>query len=485
MASIIYLVEADQKIAQAIVNPAIKNGFEIFIFSKFSNLLNDLRESRPEAIFLRSDLLPQSPDELRLLGSFYTLVYGKLFDPDTRISYYNLGVRRVVDGAYFKPATLSLLLKQYLYSQNELPVIYLNKMTRQSLRDLSVQNLLQNCLLEKKNLSAKIIDNNWSAKLRLRRGLIEAASSPAGEGTIAVLDMLQHKRGEIFLNYYSNIIPPLPFEASTRVHLLEFQHQQTLWNDFLQKCGDKNPIFKKGKLEAKSAFTPEEKSILKLLDQRLSLKKLLKLSSLSSLKNLRIIEKLFEQGFIEIEREDQGSLHFSEEDFEYLYEKLFHPGQRIGQILILGSSEAAKHLAIDTIAKSTDSQVVVNNMVEITAVTLEQQVKLYFVALPLDDQIHHRLETFVSDLVATVFIVDQAGQAEMDYQKYFLRQFLTEYSLPFVIGVANIGENAAEGIEQVKHRLEVPSHIPVSAVDLKDFPQLRQVFLKLLDSEKT
>jgi len=485
MASIIYLVESDQKLAQAIVNPAIKNGFEIFIFSKFSDLLNDLRENRPEAIFLRSDLLPQSPDELRLLGSFYTLVYGKLFDPDTRIAYYNLGVRRVLDGAFFKPATLSLLLKQYLYSQKDLPVIYSNKMTRKSLRDVTVLDLLQNCLLEKKNLSAKIVDNDWSAKLKLKQGLIEAARSPAGEGTTAVLDILQHQRGEIFLNYFSDLTPPLPFEASTRVHLLEFQHQQELWKEFLHKCGENNPIFKKVKSGSGDALRPDEKLVLKLLDQRVPLKKLLKISSLPSLKNLRIVEKLLQEGFIDIEKEDEVSSHFSEEDIEYLFEKLFNPGQRIGQILILGSSEAAKHLTIEAIAKSASSQVVANDKVEITAVTLERQAKLYFVALPLDDQIHHLLATFISDPVATVFIVDLQQEGEMDYQKYFLRQFLTEYSLPFVIGVVHAGENTEGGIEQVKHRLEVPPHIPVSAVDVQNFPQLRQLILTLLDSGRT
>ncbi len=93
MAPVIYLVESDQKIAQEIVNPAIKNGFEIYIFLRFTDLLKDLQANLPVAIFLRADLLPQSPFELRLLSNFYTLVYGKQFDPDKRIFYYNLGIK--------------------------------------------------------------------------------------------------------------------------------------------------------------------------------------------------------------------------------------------------------------------------------------------------------------------------------------------------------------------------------------------------------
>ena len=485
MASIIYLIESDQKIAQAIVNPAIKNGFEIFIFSKFSDLLNDLRENRPEAIFLRADLLPQSPDELRLLSNSYTLVYGKQFDPDKRISFYNLGIKRVVDGVHFQAGTLSLLLKHYLFSQKELPAVYLNKMIRKSLRDFSILELLQKCLVEKKSVACKIVDNEWSAKLRLNKGRLESASYPGAEGTKAVLEILHHQRGDLFLKYFSDSRSFVPFEASTPVHLLEFQYQQKLRKEFLQKCRENNPIFIKGKITEGDHFTGAEKTILKILDQKLSLKKLLKISSLSFLQTFRIIENFLQKGIIEIEIDNQENQQFSEEDFESFYEKLFNPGQKIGQILILGSSETVKHQGIETIAQSIGSQLITNNLAEITAVSLSQQVKLYFVALPLNDQIHQLLDSFVSDLVATVFIIDLDQQNEMDYPKYFLRQFLAEYSLPFVIGVTNVGENTEEAIQKVKNKLEVPSHVHLSAVDLQNFPQFRRLLLKLLDNPNT
>jgi signal recognition particle receptor subunit beta len=353
------------------------------------------------------------------------------------------------------------------------------------LRDFSIAELIQSCLLDKKSVACKIMDNEWSAKLRLHQGKLESASCSGSEGTKAVLEIMHHQRGEIFLNYFSDSKPAEPLEASTPVHLLELQYQQKLLKEFLQKCGENNPIFKKAKMADADHFSEAEKIILKILEQRLSLKKLLKISSLSFLHTFRIIENFLQKGIIEIEKESQESQQFSEEDLEFFYEKLFNPGQKIGQILILGSSETVKHQGIETIAKSIESQLVTNNLAEITAVTLDQQAKLYFVALPLNDQIHRLLESFVSDLVATVFIIDLAQQTEMDYPKYFLRQFLAEYSLPFVIGITNVGENTEEAIQKVKNKLEIPSHVHLSVIDPQNFPQFRRLLLKLLDNTKT
>ena len=481
MAPIIYLVESDQKLAQEIVNPAIKNGFEIYIFLRFSDLLKDLQKNLPSAIFLRDDLLPQSPFELRLLSHFYTLVYGKHFDPDKRIFFYNLGVKRVVDGVFFKPATLSLLLKHYLYSQKEIPANYLNKMVKKSLNEQSLLDLLQQCRLEKKSFSCKMIDNEWFAKLRIHNGLIEYAYCSEKQGTAAMIEILHHARGEMFLNYFSDSQPAALFDASTQVHIMEYKYQLKLLTEFQEKCGQSNPVFIKVGEAKDSSLSEADKAVLKLLSHHLSLRKLFKLSNLSFLQTLRSLEKLIKDGLVAIQPIGEEKQQFSDEDFELFYDKFFRQGQKFGQILVLGSTESAKHTVIERIAQSIGSKVTVNNSVEIMEIELEKRARIYFVALPLNDQIFQLLSSFITDLMASVFIVDLAEKKEMDYQKYFLRQFLNQYSMPLVMGVINFKESPEEAIQQVKRDFEIPSHIPVSTVSLQNFSDIWELFMKLAE----
>jgi len=485
MAPIIYLVESDQKLAQEIVNPAIKNGFEIYIFSRFSDLLKDLQKNLPSAIFLRDDLLPQSPFELRLLSHFYTLVYGRQFDPDKRIFFYNLGVKRVVDGVFFKPATVSLLLKHYLYSQKEMPANYLNKMVKKSLNEQSLLDLLQQCRLEKKSVSCKMIDNEWSAKLRIHNGLIEYAFCSGNQGTAAVIEILHHHRGEMFLNYFSDSHPAALFDASTQVHILEYKYQLKLLTEFQEKCGQSNPVFSRVGEAKDSSLSDADKTVLKILSHHLSLRKLLKLSNLSFLQTFRSLERLFKDGIVTIQPIGEEKQQFSEEDFELFHDKFFRQGQKFGQILVLGSTESAKHSVIDRIAQSVGSKVTVNNSVEIMELDLEKYARIYFVALPLNDQIFQLLSSFITDLMASVFIVDLAEKKEMDYQKYFLRQFLNQYSMPLVVGVINFTGSAEETVQQVKRNLEIPSHVPVSTFSLQNFSEIRELFMKLTESSQS
>jgi len=106
MASTIYLLEHNQRITQEIVNTSIKNGFEIFIFKKFADILIDLKRHRPNSILINAKLLPESYDEFLSINNFNIVVYGENIPLDRKLNLYEMGVSRVLELPYFQPGKL-------------------------------------------------------------------------------------------------------------------------------------------------------------------------------------------------------------------------------------------------------------------------------------------------------------------------------------------------------------------------------------------
>jgi hypothetical protein len=488
MTSIIYLVESEQKHAQTIVNTAIQNSFEIYMFKKFSDLLSDVKKHRPDAILLNEKLLPDSYDEFLEINSYFIIVYGQRIELDARVNYYQMGVDRVLDREYATPqAFIQLLRKQQNYLEEYSP-IQQGDIVHTSFRELSLANILQESMKDKRSFALKINDNGWSASLRVMEGRIDAVSSTEKTGAPALFDILYRSRGEIFLKYFPESNRSSSYDFSTSAALMEFQYQKKYLEDFEQMLGVPSPIFKRNNNSGQIFPRPEFQYIMDLIDEKLTLRKIILASPLPLKETTGILQELLQNDIVDVDHETMKEGKFTEEEIENLVESIFSSGKHEGQILVLSFSEDGKKNVIEGIASAFSRPVILDNTSEICEISLDNMTSLSFMGVSLDTYVKGNIQNTLSDLLAAIFIIDFSTPLTFDYKKYFIRQFLAERPISALIGVINLTRLHDAALQELRKILEIPADIPVISLDYTKISDLRNMvrqLIKLSDREKS
>jgi signal recognition particle receptor subunit beta len=479
MTSIIYLLESEQRAAQSIVNVAIQSGYEIYIFRRFADLLTDIKTHRPDAIVMNYRLLPETYDELRVISNYFTLIFGDRIDLDVRTNYYQFGINRVLDGQYSKPEILIRLLKFPSVYQKDVPSPLPKNTIQKSLKDFSLVNFLNRSIHERKSAAMKLIDNGLLARLKVVEGNIAHAWFGDKTGDDAVLQLLHYSRGILSYREFSDRLDVTPMGSSTYGLLQEFRFQSRKMQEFLDRSRSENPLFV---LKNQTVIADEDSAsfrILKIIEPRSSLKKLLKESDLNVYTAIRTLQDLMEQKIIDLDSDDATAEDFSDDDKEVMVEAFFRPGWENASLLILGSTDSSKSHMIDAIASCTGRKVVRDSGVDITDLPLGPDSRLFFLGIAMEEQLPTLLPGLTTQLVGCILLIDFAQKISFDYKKYFLRQFLAEYKIPLVIGVMNVTKMTEQVVSELKKKLEIPADIPVLAINPDDFSGIRSAVMGL------
>jgi hypothetical protein len=480
MTSIIYLVESEQKYAQTIVNAAIQNSFEIYMFKKFSDLLTDLKKHRPDAIFINETLLPESYDEFLEINSYFIIVYGQRIDLDARVNYYQMGVDRVLDREYATPqALIQLLKKQKDYLQEYSP-IQQGEIVHTSFRELSLMGMLQESVKDKKSFALKINDNGWNASLRVIEGRIDTVSSTEKTGAPALFDILYRSRGEIFLKYLPESDRISGFEFSTSAALAEFKFQQKILEDFEKGLGVPSPIFRRKSNLENITLQEDYQKILELIDEKLTLRKIVLASPFTPVQTTEILQDMLQKELVGVDIETMKEGKFTEEEVENLVEGVFSSGKHNGQILVLSFSEEGKKRVVEGIASAFNRPVVLDNLSEICEISFDNLTSLSFMGVSLDSYVKGHIQDAISELLAAIFIIDFSTPLTFDYKKYFIRQFLAESAIPVIIGVINLTRLQDAALQELRKILEIPIDIPVISLDYTRISDLRNMVHQLI-----
>ena len=487
MTSVIYLIESQQKLSQTIVNIAIENGYEIFIFKKFSDLLIDVRKHRPDAIFINKKLLPETYDEFLEIKSYYVIIYGNQFVLDERLNYYNMGVDRVLDKEYFSPRAVVQLLKKrhdFLKQQQNTPR---GDLIHSSLRDMSLVNILEDAVRERRSFALKIYDNGWNGNMRVIQGKVNHVSCMEKSGLPALLDILHHPRGEIFLKYFPDFKGTSTVEFSTLGVLLEYKYQQYLLEEFEKELGTSNPVFCRKPGAQTTEENQKNEQIIQLIDQKLTFRKIIQASPFPINFTLKTLQSWYRHSMIDIDRDTMTQGKFTEEEIERLFEQLLPTKQRKGQILVLGTSDESKAMTIQGIAKCVGRPVMSEDSIELCEISPDNLSSLSFLGVSLDKYLTGNVENSLSNLVATLFIFDFSQRLTFDYKKYFIRQYLTEKTVPLIIGILNLSRLHETAVAEFRRLLEIPTEIPVIVIDsqkISNFRELLNQLLNLVEQDK-
>jgi hypothetical protein len=481
MASIIYLVEHNQQNAQSIVNTAIKSGYEIFIFSKFLNLLKEITKQQPDAILINFESIPVSDDHLRVLKNFFTIVYGDKIDYDLKHRFYDLGVSRVVTGAYAQPSALVQMLKVDEFCKEDLRVMINKTITHTNLTDVHLSDVISTTAMNKRNLVLKINDENWFAKLRIHQGELIDAHSPGKSGLNAALDILQHPVGHLTMQSFSSEDENSNLGTSVFGLLVESQFQNDALKAFQEKFGKADKIFKKKERGWNNNLTVEELYICKLLNGTGSLQNILRGSPYPTLQTMNALENLINKNIVTIDDERAKYEQFTEEDIQVISERLHRGIEPHSQILVLSSSNYGKQILIETVANACNTKVHSKNFIDMTQIQLRDDLMLQLLGIPIDTYFQQLIKNHKANVLATFFIFDFAQQLKFEYKKYFIRQFLTDYEMPAVIGIVNNSKFNEQVIAEFRRKLEIPPEINIVPFDPNNFQQVKQLFYNLVE----
>jgi hypothetical protein len=483
MAGIIYLLEKKQQTAQKIVNKAIRNGYEIFIFHNFSQLLKELKKNIPLGIFLNSHLIPSSDDHLRVIKKFFTVIYGDHIDFDLKYRFYHLGIDRVINAEQNIETLLVQILHFHSDIHDNLKYLLNKSILLANLEEIQIKNVILNAIMNQRNLVLKVNDDNWYAKLRIFQGEIIEAFCSGKEGVNAVLNILQHPQGQLSIQSIKSDSEASSCDVSTFGMLVEGEFQQQILKEFQTIFGINNPVMKRNGKNAKNNITLAENNILQLVEKQIDLQSLIQDSPYQLPHTLHLIEGLLQKRLIHVARRKSSISRFNGDDVEFFRSKLFKTNQRDGHVMIIGTSLEVKHQFLLTMVDNTDDQIRSNNLIDMVHLELAPELTLHFIGIPSDANLQQLMNQLPDNVLAIFLIFDFARDLKFEYQKYYIKKILTGYDIPVIFGVVNITKFSERVLEEMRKRLEIPPDVKIIPFNPTDLQQIKQLFCHLVETD--
>lgn len=483
MAGIIYLLEKKHQIAQKIVNEAIKNGYEIFIFDNFSQLLKEIKKNLPLGIFLNSRLIPTSDDHLRVLKKFFTVIYGEYIDFDLKHRFYHLGIDRVISAEQNIETLLVQILHFHSDINDNLKYLLNKSILLANLDEIQIKNVILNAIMNQRNLVLKVNDDNWYAKLRIYQGEIIEAFCSGKEGVDAVLNILQHSQGQLSIQAIKSDNEISSCDVSTFGMLIEGEFQQQILKEFQTIFGINNPVMKRNGKNSKNNITVAENNILQLVEKQIDLQSLIQDSPYQLPHTLQLVEGLLQKRLIHVASRKSSISQFNDDDVEFFRSKLFKTNQREGHVMVIGTSPEVKHQFLDTVVDNADNQIKSNKLIDMVHLELSSDLTIHFIGIPCDANLQKLMDKLPDNVLAILLIFDFARELKFEFQKYYIKKILTGYDIPVIFGVVNITKFGERVLEEMRKRLDIPSDVKIIPFNPTDLQQIKQLFCHLVETD--
>ena len=487
MPSLIYLLESDIDRAKKIVDVSGSTEFQVELVSNVSELADNIENTLPDALFIGFPWIKDVDKDADFLKDFTTFVYGENIPMEQKLRLYDQGVNRVISWNENTPRVLFQFLKMYGFRYRELKPVIQKYITRGNLEGFQIKEILLNAILEKKNLILKIQDRDWYGKLRIFQGEVMEAACSGQVGVDAALSILQHQKGGFRLRGYSKGEEISTASVSGFALLVESGFESEAIEKFLNDLGVRNPIFKLSENETKNTISPEQSTIIELLGKYPEFHSVLWKSPYHVYKTVRLIEQLYRQGLIAVDKETVDLNRFTEDDIEYIRKKLFSSGMKEGRLIVLGFPTSGKSHLIKTLAGIHRTDLKSVQSLDFTRIQLAKDIRINVFGISTDSYFQPMLQKLSMDILACFFIVNYNQVDKIEYTRYLLHQFLTNFSVPVVIGLTYIENDTRQALAEMRKNLNVPEEIEIVPLDPENFDQIRQLFyhLKTISSAAT
>ncbi len=484
MASIIYLLEKDLPQAREILRHALPGVHQIELVSELSELKDYIDATIPDAVYIGFEWIRDDIQKLGFLKDTFTVVYGEKIDIDSRIKLLNVGISRLATGVLAQPENLLNLLNIHQYRQKELRSEYQKKVTRGSMRDFKLRELLMHSISDRRNLILKIQNHQYFAKLRLFQGKIIEANTPGLTGVAAALKILQQDRGSFRMCAYTPAEEVTTFPNSTFAVLMEAQFERELFKQFRKNLPVENPQFTIRETLTEADAAEDEQMLLKLIQEEQKLDQILWKSPFTPLKTLRLLQQLLDRGIVAAAKEELPEQHLTAADLEFIRTQLLGP-KKDGVLLVFGTPSSGKTRLIKTLAGVANCEFKTQQIIDYARLPVGEGLELKVLGVSIEIDFRAIIEKIPTALLANIFLIDCAEDSKIDYTKYVVQQWLTNYSVPTIFGLTNLPRDDAEFINEIRGRLELPPKTPVMVIDPGNFGHIRELLYRLVQKETT
>ena len=206
MTTEIYLGEKSDSIFQQLKKHFSEANYSFERFKDVGELVERFKFSTPELLILSKEFGSDPQFDDMWFRAFPVILYGEFEEIDEKSTFYNKGVKRVVDLKRQSFMDLVAVTRMLLYRIRDLRNFRQKSLTFGTLHGFSLSKILQNVLVEEKNFVVQVLKKDWKGKIRTFQGHIVSAFTPHLRGMEAALKSLFVSDGTFLIRRYQNIL---------------------------------------------------------------------------------------------------------------------------------------------------------------------------------------------------------------------------------------------------------------------------------------
>ena len=453
-------------------------GLITHLFDNVRRLQEWMAEELPDVLILDRDFFHQLAKDTELVQNIPTVVYGSPMDLGERVRLFDSGVREVVDAVEELPDRVAEVAKMVLNRARHLRPLRQKRLTYGTLKVFPVVDLLQNAILESKNLIMKIRMDGWNAKLQVFQGRLVRAEAPHLSGIDALLKTMFLPEGTFTIRAFERHEEVATQFPSTFAIIAEtrFEHQKV--RDFVRKYEMENPSLQVVKALPKK-LPDELKKLLDTIKRFQHFREILIKHPAPVWKTFKQIQWLVHKNLVQVAREEKRVDRLQDQDIQFLRQHLFPENVQEGKIIVLGLPTSGKSDLIRTFAGLQKSQVKTVQTLDFTRIRLANDLRLSLFGVSIEEYFQPILEKISEGVLAMIFLVDYQRPERFEYTKYLFHQFIQNYDVPFVVGVTNWENGAEDAVKRVREALEMPEMLEILPVQVTHFKDLRNLIYNL------
>ena len=480
MAYLVHIASASEK-AAPLAEKCLQAGWETQVFSQPAELLAALEKTLPDIVLAEYSFFPRGKELPESLSKAPLLIFAEEMDPDTRLEWYQRGAARVVSGGEDFPARVSAFAGMVLHRKNTVRRTRQTSVTYGWLQAFSLAEVLQNALLEKKNLILKIRYKDRDVKIRTFQGHIVDAVTAHLTREDAVLKAMMFPGGSSIIRGYQKLEERAALPASTLAILAETRFTRARVRKFLESFagGAANPEFRIASPQRAAGLPEDRAQVLELLQKYPAFQDILLYSPLPVLKTVYALATLATRGVIAHKGEAEVVETFQLQDIEYIRKTLLSEEARSGNLVILGMPESGRSELVRTLAGFQKGSIKSVQSLDFVRIPLQGNLTLTVFGVSTDQNLLTVLEKISPGMIAGILLIDYRQKDQYEFLNYLFSRIIQLYPVPFVVGLTNVKGDLVKAVKEVRKNFNLPKNIDVVPVNADSFPDARKLLYHL------
>lgn len=485
MAYLVYIADESPELVEQISEQLAQAGSSTKVFYSFADLQSNSEKTLPDLVLLNHSLLTNGDTGTELFSKVPAIVYAGAIDIEKGLDLYEHGVKRLVIEPENLAAHASAAARMILFRRDVLRRSRQASVTYGTLQTFSMREVLQNALLEKKNLIIKIRHKEGDIKIRTFQGHIVNAFALNLSSEEAVLKAMQFPTGSFVIRGYYKLDEYSPVSSSTLAILAEAKFEQNEMRRFLNAFanGSSNPEFQVVTSKKGKPLPPEKTEALALIEEHRAFQSIILNSRMSVLKTVRELSSLCTRGYIKLTGEGEVVETFQQPDIDYVRERLLPEGSRGGNLVILGMPSTGRSELISTFAGKEKGAIKSVRSVDFVRINLQSDLALTIFGISLEENLLSILEKISQSMVACIFLVDYTHKDQFEFLNYLFNRIVQIYPVPFVVGLTNVTGNPEQALKTVRKQFTLPENIQFVTVQADSFGDVRKLVYGLRQVE--